>query len=184
MNTIDKNNSTNKDLKNHFSNDRNLAEDLKDDIKKPDNDNREIAERGYTVRNGYNPNRPNPDQDDFVSDDDLDDLNDDFHTDRDLEDNNDDVYEVELEDDNYTEENDEFDNPSDLKEDEYDFNETEDVLEDIDDEDDDDDDDDDDDEDEYIEEDIDEDDDTDYIEDDVQEDKDDESYPENDPRRL
>lgn len=178
MNTIDKNNSTNKDFKNHFSNDRNLAEDLQDDVKKSDNDNREIAERGYTVRNGYNPNRPNPDQEDFVNDDDLDDLNDDFHTDRDLEDNNDDIYEVELEDE--FEENDEFDNPSDLKEDEYDFNETEDVLEDIDDEEEEEDDEDDDD---YIEEDIDNDD-NDYIEDDVQEDSDDEGYPENDPRKF
>ncbi|MDP5200619.1 hypothetical protein [Flavobacterium sp. DG2-3] len=178
MNTIDKKNSYNGDLKNHFSNDRNMSKDLDEDIKQPDNNASEIAERGYMVRNGYNPNRPNPDQEDFVSDDDLDDLNDDFHTDRDLEDNNDDIYEVELEDENYTEENDEFDNPSDLKEDEYDFNETEDVLEDIDDEDEDDDDDDD-----YIEEDIDEDD-NDYIEDDVQEDNDDEEYPENDPRRF
>ncbi|MBL0737508.1 hypothetical protein JI750_11450 [Flavobacterium sp. GN10] len=175
MNTIDKNNSPNKDFKNHFSNDRNLAEDLNDDVKKPDNDNREIAERGYTVRNGYNPNRPNPDQEDFVNDDDLDDLNDDFHNDRDLEDDNDDIYEVELED-----ENDEFDNPSDLKEDEFDFNETEDVLEDIDDEDEDEYDDDDDD---FIEEDID-DNENDYIEDDVQEDNDDEEYPENDPRKF
>lgn len=177
MNTINKKNSYNTDLKSHFSDDRNLGEDLKDDGRQTDNDNREIAERGYMVRNGYNPNRPNPDQEDFVSDDDLDDLNDDFHNDRDLEDNNDEIYEVELEDDNYIEENDEFDNPSDLKEDEFDFNETEDVLEDIDDEDEDEDDDD------FIEEDIDNDD-TDYIEDDVQEDNDDESYPENDPRRF
>ncbi|WP_281632247.1 hypothetical protein [Flavobacterium luteolum] len=179
MNTIDKNNGTNKDFREHFSDDRNLAEDLKNDIRKSDTDNREIAERGYTVRNGFNPNRPNPDQEDFA-DDDLDDLNDDFHKDRDLEDNNDDIYEVELEDD--FEENDEFDNPSDLTEEEYDFNETEDVLEDLDE------DDDEDDEDEYIEEDIEEDigedDDTDYIEDDVQEDKDDERYPENDPRKF
>ncbi|UWY26797.1 hypothetical protein N4T20_13820 [Flavobacterium sp. TR2] len=181
MNTINKKNSYNTDLKNHFSDDRNLADDLKDDRRQTDNDNREIAERGYTVRNGYNPNRPNPDQEDYTGDDDLDDLNDDFHNDRDLEDNNDDIYEVELEDDNYAEENDEFDNPSDLKEDEYDFNETEDALEDIDDEEEDDDDDDDDDN--YIEEDIDEGD-NDYVEDDVQEDNDDEEYPENDPRRF
>ena len=92
MNTINNTNRTNRDLNEHISSDRNLSKDLGADIKKPDNDNREIAERGYTVRNGYNPNRPNPDQEDFVSDDDLDDLNDDFHTDRDLEDNNDDIY--------------------------------------------------------------------------------------------
>ncbi|MFC0777506.1 hypothetical protein [Flavobacterium sp. HJSW_4] len=175
MDTINNKNRTNRDLNEHISSDRNLGKDLNADIKKSDNDIREIAERGYTVRNGYNPNKPNPDQEDFVSDDDLDDLNDDFHNDRDLEDNNDDIYEVELEDDNYVEENDEFDNPSDLKEDEYDFNETEDALEDIDD--------DEDDEDDYVEEDIDEDE-NEYIEDDVQEDNDDEEYPENDPRRF
>lgn len=171
MNTLDKKNGINRDLKNQYSNDRNLDKDLYnlDETRKTDNDNREIAERGYTVRNGYNPNRPNPDQEDFA-DSDLDDLSDDFHTDRDLEDTSDAIYEVELED-----EVDELDNPSDVRENE-DFNETEDVLEDIDDEDEDED------EDDYVEEDIDET--NDYIEDDVQEDNDDEEYPENDPRRF
>lgn len=178
MNTTDKKNSLNRDIQNHFSNDRNLAEDLKDDIRQPDNDNAEIAERGYTVRNGYNPNRPNPDQEDYMSDDDLDDLNDDFHTDRDLEDNNDDIYEVELEGDDYEDEVDELDNPSDAGEDDYDFNETEDILENLDE-----DEEDEEDEDDYVEEDIDEHE-NDYIEDDVQEDNDDEEYPENDPRRF
>ncbi|MBB4802830.1 hypothetical protein HNP37_002905 [Flavobacterium nitrogenifigens] len=168
MSTIDKKNSNYREINDHFSSDRNLGKDLKNEGMKSDNDNREIAERGYMVRNGHNPNRPNPDQEDYLSDDDLDDLNDDFHNDRDLEDNNDDIYEVELE-----EERDELDNPSDAGEDDYDFNETEDVLEDLDE---------DDDEDEYIEEDID--DDNDYIEDDIQEDNDDDEYPENDPRRL
>ncbi|CAM3530185.1 hypothetical protein [Flavobacterium chungbukense] len=172
MSTIDKKNSNYREINSHFSSDRNLGKDLKDDATKPDNDNREIAERGYMVRNGHNPNRPNPDEDN-LTDDDLDDLNDDFHTDRDLEDNNDDIYEVELE-----EERDELDNPSDAGEDDYDFNETEDVLENLDE----DEDEEDDDEDEYIDEEIE--DDNDYIEDDVQEDNDDEEYPENDPRRL
>jgi len=177
MSTIDKKNSNYREMNSHFSSDRNLGKDLKDDATKPDNDNREIAERGYMVRNGHNPNRPNPDEN--LTDDDLDDLNDDFHNDRDLEDNNDDIYEVELE-----EERDELDNPSDAGEDDYDFNETEEVLEDLDEEEDDDDEEEEEEEeeDEYIEEDID--DDNDYIEDDVQEDNDDEEYPENDPRRL
>lgn len=146
----------------------------------------EDAERGYTVRNGHNPDIPNPDERSGVYDDDLDDLDDDFHKDRDLESSNDDIYEVVLEeddardedydddDDEYIEEdlddnvdldedleNDEFDNPSDTFE--NDFSETEDDLEDIDDEED--------------EEDVD----NNYIEDDVQEDND---YNEEDKRRL
>lgn len=164
MSTTDNNSSLNRDFQKHFSSDRNLGKDLKDDKREPDNNNAEIAERGYTVRNGYNPNGPNPDQEDYMSDDDLDDLNDDFHNDRDLEDNNDDIFEVELENDNLEEERDELDNPSDATENDLDFNETEDVLEDLD-------------EDE-------EEDESEYIEDDVQEDNDDEEYPENDPRRL
>lgn len=170
MSTIDNNDSKNRDFDNHISNDRNLGKDLYDieDTKESDTDASEIAERGYTVRNGSNPDGPNPDEEIFTRDSDLDDLDDDFHTDRDLEDNSDAIYEVELED-----ENDEFDNPSDLREEEYDFNETEAALEDIDDEDDD-----------FIEEDIDEEDDNEYIEDDVQEDNDDEEYPENDPRKF
>lgn len=176
MSNTDNNNSTNRDFQNHFSSDRNLGRDLKDDTRETDNDTAAIAERGYTVRNGHNPNRPNPDEKDYLSDDDLDDLNDDFHNDRDLEDNNDDIYEVELEGDDYEDEVDELDNPSAAGEDDYDFNETEDVLEDLDE-------DEDEDEDDYVEEDI-EDEDNDYIEDDVQEDNDDEEYPENDPRRL
>jgi hypothetical protein len=178
MNTIDNKNSTikgNRDPRNQSqnANDKNtlMNEELYniDDVKKSDNDNSEIAERGYTVRNGTNPDIPNPDQ---ISDDDLDDLDDDFHTQRDLEDNEDYIYEVELEDDELEDDeldangnelnevNDEFDNPSD------DFNETEDDLEDIDQ---------DDDEEEEEEEDE-------YVEDDVQEE--DEEYQENDPRKF
>jgi hypothetical protein len=124
--------------------------------------NEEIANRGYTIRDGHNPNKPNPDEN-TAFEDDLDDLNDDFHSDRDLEDDDDTIYEVELEDDDaeldidgneLNEVNDELDNPSD------DFNETEDDLEDLDQ------------------------DDEGYIEDDVQEEDNIENYPENDPRKF
>ncbi|MFH6995384.1 hypothetical protein [Flavobacterium sp. FlaQc-48] len=169
MNTTDKKNSTlNKDYKNHNSYDRSNAVsdeffDL-DKTKTTEDSNEEIADRGYTVRDGHNPNKPNPDERYL---DDEDDLNDDFHTDRDLEDNEDTIYEVELEDDDaeldidgneLNEVNDELDNPSD------DFNETEEDLEDLDQDDD-----------EEEEE---------YIEDDVQEKDDNEDYPDNDPRKF
>lgn len=175
MNTTDQRNSIlNRDLKNQNlnSNERNIhtTEELfnLDKIKRADDNNREIANRGYTIRDGHNPNKPNPDEKDFVHEDDLDNLDDDFHKDRDLEDNNDDVYEVELEegededeeldiDGNLNELNDELDNPSD-----DDFNETEEDLEDIDQDD------------EEEEE---------YIEDDIQED-DEEKHPDNDPRKF
>lgn len=155
-----------------------MNEDL--NTKETQNSRAEDAERGYTVRNGHNPNKPNPDERSGVYDDDLDDLDDDFHKDRDLEDNNDHIYEVVLEDndlddedeDEYIEEdldeeeldeveNDEFDNPADTFE--NDFNETEEDLEDIDDDDD-------------------EEEDSEYVEDDVQEKDDD--YTEEDKRRL
>ncbi|MWB93923.1 hypothetical protein GON26_06085 [Flavobacterium sp. GA093] len=144
-----------------------------DKIKMSDNDNKEIAERGYTIRNGYDPNRPNPEQDQVTNDeDDLDDLDDDFHTDRDLED--DDLIEEDLEDDDLVEEdldldgdelntvNDEFDNPSDVTN--GDFNETEEDLEDID-------------QDDEEEEDFEE-----IIE--IEEDEQEEDYPANDPRKF
>ena len=71
--------------------------------------NEEIADRGYTIRNGYDANNPNPDQERITIDEnDLDDLDDDFHSPKDLE-----------HDDEDLQINDEFDNPSD------DFNETE-----------------------------------------------------------
>lgn len=162
MNTTDNKNRTSGNS--HYSKVTN-EEWLESADQKFDNSNAAAAERGYTVRDSNNLNRPNPDQEAYVSDDDLDDLDDDFHTDRDLEDNNDAIYEVDLEDEeldangnDLTEVNDELDNPSD------DFNETEDVLEDIDDDD---------------EEDEEE---NDYVEDDVQEE--DDEYPENDPRRF
>ena|SRR6218665_327315 len=184
MNTTDKTNRTfPKDPGSPIS-DRNtvMNEELYDlNTRETQSSRAEDAERGYTVRDGYNPNKPNPDQNGLGYEEDLDDLNDDFHTDRDLEDNNDDIYEIVLEEeddfddeeeDEYIEEdldeeieNDEFDNPADTFE--NDFNETEEDLEDIDDE-----------------EEIEDEDDNDYIEDDVQEDNDNEEYPENDPRRF
>ena len=90
-----------------------------DKMKQQPQSNKEAAELGYTVRNGYDPNKPNPDQDLASSDDD--DL-DDFHTDKDLEHD-------EIDEDDFEEENDELDNPRDILED--DFNEIED-LEDLD----------------------------------------------------
>lgn len=172
MNTIDKKNSTlrgtvdprnptqNTDDSNALFNPEQL--DITT-IKDSDDNAREIAERGYTIRNGYDPNKPNPDQDQ-IKDDNLDDLDDDFHSNKDLEDSNDAIYEVGLEDEELdangnelNEVNDEFDNPSD------DFNETEEDLEDIDQ----------DDEEEQE-----------YSEDDVQEKEQDEVYPDNDPRKF
>jgi hypothetical protein len=184
MNTTDKNNSTfPRDPGNPNSSDRNtvMNEELYDlNTRETQNSRAEDAERGYTVRNGHNPNKPNPDQESAVYDDDLDDLDDDFHKDRDLEDNTDQIYEVVLEDENdlddededeYIEEdldeeveNDEFDNPADTFE--NDFNETEEDLEDIDDE-----------------EDFDDEEESEYIEDDVQEENDDD-YIEEDKRRF
>lgn len=166
MNTTDKRNiKLNGDLKNENSGSNRTNtptnEELfnLDKIRRAEDNNREIANRGYTIRDGHNPNKPNPDEKDFIQEDDLDTLDDDFHTDRDLEDNNDDIYEVELEegevkegevedqdddldiDGNLNEVNDELDNPSD------DFNETEEDLEDLDQ-------DDDENEEEYIEDDV------------------------------
>ncbi|SNR37834.1 hypothetical protein [Flavobacterium sp. ov086] len=135
-----------------------------DDIKESDNNTSEIAQRGYTVRNGYNPNKPNPDQ--IINEDDL---NDDFHSEKDLKHDSEDLYqeELDLNGKNVSDVNDEFDNPSDVLED--DFNETEDDLEDIDQDDEEDEEDEEDDE---------------YIEDDVQEEKDNDDYPDNDPRKF
>lgn len=130
--------------------------------------NREIAEQGFTVRNGHDPNKPNPDERITNDEDDLDDLNDDFHADRDLEDddNLDDLdEEIDLDGDERVV-NDEFDNPSDAFENT--FNETEEDLEDID----------------QDEEEIEEEDNYEYREDDIQEEENEEDYPANDPRKF
>lgn len=167
MNTTDQKNSvkTNKAPQNQNTTDKNvyMNEELYDneEFKDINQSNREIAEQGYTVRNGYDPNKPNPDREITNDEDDLGDLNDDFYTDRDLEDddNLDDLEEeIDIDGDEKIV-NDEFDNPSD------DFNETEEDLEDIDQ---------DEDEDEENE------DNNEYKEDDIQE----EDYPANDPRKF
>nr|WP_315247671.1 hypothetical protein [uncultured Flavobacterium sp.] len=130
--------------------------------------NKEIAEQGFAVRNGHDPNKPNPDERITNDEDDLDDLNDDFHADRDLEgdDNLDDLdEEIDLDGDERIV-NDEFDNPSDSFENTFD--ETEEDLEDIDQDD----------------EEIEEEDDFEYKEDDIQEEENEENYPANDPRKF
>ncbi|WP_394774232.1 hypothetical protein [Flavobacterium sp.] len=169
MNTSDQNNSMikgNKDPENQNPNtaDRNdlMNEELYDidDIKETDDDNSAIAERGYTVRNGHNPDTPNPDE----LTDDEEDLTDDFHSESDLNSNTEDLYEEKLDNNgNNVDAIDELDNPSEasLEREDEDFNETEDVLEDIDDEEEE----------------------NDYVEDDVQEEEDTE-YPDNDPRKF
>ena len=172
MSTIDQNNDifkAKRDSGNQHISDKEtlLNNELQnDEFEDIHQSNEEIAKQGYTVRNGYDPNKPNPDQEKITNDeDDLDDLDDDFHTERDLE--HDDYIEEDLDDDgeDLNIANDEFDNPSD------DFNETEDVLEDIDEDDDDD----------YEEDDVqEEDEEDDFEEDDIQE----EDYPANDPRRF
>lgn len=160
MNTTDNKYSTtkeNKDPRNQNQNkdDRStlMNEELYDidDMKESDDNTREIAERGYTIRNGYNPNKPNPDQ---IADEE--DLDDDFHTEKDLKHDSDDLYleKLDLNGNNIADKvNDEFDNPSDVLED--DFNETEDDLEDLDQ--------DDEEEEEYIEDDVQEDEDAEKI---------------------
>ena len=71
--------------------------------------NEEIAERGYTVRDGHNPDKPNPYEKkskDKISR--IQEIDDDFHTDKDLEEND-------LDNNgNVINKNDELDNPSDL----------------------------------------------------------------------
>jgi hypothetical protein len=117
MNT-EENNRYEKNPENSFerTEDLNAASEEFYDIEEVKQNNDEIAERGYTIRNGNDPDNPNPDQgqitndDDFITngEDDLDDLSDDFHAEDDLDHVDDDIP---LQD--------EFDNPSD------DFNETE-----------------------------------------------------------
>jgi len=171
MNTIDQQNSgkTNMDQRNQNMSDKNIHmdEELYDnnEFKDASQSNREIAEQGFTVRNGHDPNKPNPDERITNDEDDLDDLNDDFHTDRDLEgdDTIDDLdEEIDIDGDEKVV-NDEFDNPSDNFSETFD--ETEEDLEIIDDE-------------------IEEEDDYEYQEDDIQEDENEEDYPANDPRKF
>lgn len=134
MNTTDKKNSniSNRDPKNQnqsTNDDKNtlMNEEMYDldKMKQTDNSQKEIVNRGYTVRNGYDPNKPNPDKKQITNDeDDLDDLNDDFHTQNDLDDP-----ELDMDGEDLNIVNDEFDNPTDTQDD--DFYET-DYLDDLD----------------------------------------------------
>lgn len=179
MNTTEQKNSTtsNSDQRNQNLNtaDNRLSnEELYtiDDKKETDDDNSVIAERGYTVRNGYNPNEVNPDDRRMeYEQEDIEDLDDDFHSEKDLKSNSDDLYDDTVDAD-LDPAVDELDNPSDIRErTDGDFKEVDD-LEDIDDEDEDG---------EDIE---DEDDEDEFEEDEIREEDSEEDYPENDPRRF
>lgn len=171
MNTTEQKNSptSNKDPRNQNLNtdDKNrlMNAELYDieDRKESDNDNSEIAERGYTIRNGHNPNNVNPDEM-FYDKEDIEDLDDDFHSDKDLIHNSDDLYDDALDAD-LDPAVDELDNPSDIRErEDGDFNEVDD-LEDIDEDDDE------------------EDEEDDFTEGEIEEDSQDD-YPDNDPRKF
>ncbi|HJY14114.1 MAG TPA: hypothetical protein VJ304_15075, partial [Flavobacterium sp.] len=147
MNTTEQKNSTtsNRDPRNQNLNtaDKNrlMNEELydMDDMKETDDDNAAIAERGYTVRNGHNPDGVNPDE--MVYDrKDIEELDDDFHSEKDLIHTSDDLYDDAVDED-LDPAVDELDNPSDVRErEDGDFNEVDD-LEDIDPDDEDEDDD-------------------------------------------
>ena len=177
MNTTEQKNSTtsNRDPRNQNPNtaDKNrlMNEELYDidDMKETDNDNAEIAERGYMVRNGHNPNEVNPDEM-FYDREDIKDLDDDFHSKKDLIHNSDDLYDDAVDAD-LDPAIDELDNPSDIRErEDGDFNEVDD-LEDIDQDDDEDEDEDEDDNDEFEG-------------DEIEEEDSEDDYPANDPRRF
>ncbi len=170
MNTTEQKNSTtsNRDPRNQNLNtaDKNrlMNEELYDidDMKEADDDNAVIAERGYTVRNGHNPDGINPDE--MVYDKkDIEDLDDDFHSKKDLIHTSDDLYDDAVDED-LDPAVDELDNPSDVRErEDGDFNEVDD-LEDIDPDD--------------------EDEDDDFEEEEIEEEDSEEDYPANDPRKF
>ena len=174
MNTTEQKNSTtsNRDPRNQNLNtaDKNrlMNEELYDidDMKETDDDNAAIAERGYTVRNGHNPDGVNPDE--MVYDrKDIEELDDDFHSEKDLIHTSDDLYDDAVDED-LDPAVDELDNPSDVRErEDGDFNEVDD-LEDIDPDD--------------------EDEDDDFEEEEVEEEEDsedsEEDYPATDPRKF
>ena len=170
MNTTEQKNSTtsNRDPRNQNLNtaDKNrlMNEELydMDDMKETDDDNAAIAERGYTVRNGHNPDGVNPDE--MVYDrKDIEELDDDFHSEKDLIHTSDDLYDDAVDED-LDPAVDELDNPSDVRErEDGDFNEVDD-LEDIDPDD--------------------EDEDDDFEEEEIEEEDSEEDYPENDPRKF
>jgi hypothetical protein len=170
MNTTEQKNSTtsNRDPRNQNLNtaDKNRLMNEEqydiDDMKETDDDNAAIAERGYTVRNGHNPDGINPDE--MVYDKkDIEDLDDDFHSEKDLIHTSDDLYDDAVDED-LDPAVDELDNPSDIRErEDGDFNEVDD-LEDIDPDD--------------------EDEDDDFEEEEIEEEDSEEDYPENDPRKF
>ncbi|SHL80601.1 hypothetical protein [Flavobacterium saccharophilum] len=170
MNTTEQKNSTtsNRDPRNQNLNtaDKNrlMNEELydMDDMKETDDDNAAIAERGYTVRNGHNPDGVNPDE--MVYDrKDIEELDDDFHSEKDLIHTSDDLYDDAVDED-LDPAVDELDNPSDVRErEDGDFNEVDD-LEDIDPDD--------------------EDEDDDFEEEEIEEEDSEEDYPANDPRKF
>ena len=169
MNTREQQNSTtsDRDLRNQNLNTAGNApsnEELYniDDAKETDDDNSVIAERGYTVRNGHNPDGINPDE--MVYDKkDIEDLDDDFHSKKDLIHTSDDLYDDAVDED-LDPAVDELDNPSDVRErEDGDFNEVDD-LEDIDPDD--------------------EDEDNDFEEEEIEEEDSEEDYPANDPRKF
>ncbi|MFB3388432.1 hypothetical protein [Flavobacterium sp. LAR06] len=170
MNTTEQKNSTtsNRDPRNQNLNtaDKNrlMNEELYDidEMKETDDDNAVMAERGYTVRNGHNPDGINPDE--MVYDKkDIEDLDDDFHSEKDLIHTSDDLYDDAVDED-LDPAVDELDNPSDVRErEDGDFNEVDD-LEDIDPDD--------------------EDEDDDFEQEEIEEEDSEEDYPANDPRKF
>lgn len=170
MNTTEQKNSTtsNRDPRNQNLNtaDKNrlMNEELydMDDMKETDDDNAAIAERGYRVRNGHNPDGVNPDE--MVYDrKDIEELDDDFHSEKDLIHTSDDLYDDAVDED-LDPAVDELDNPSDVRErEDGDFNEVDD-LEDINPDD--------------------EDEDDDFEEEEIEEEDSEEDYPANDPRKF
>lgn len=170
MNTTEQKNSTtsNRDPRNQNLNtaDKNrlMNEELYDidDMKETDDDNAAIAERGYTVRNGHNPDGVNPDEMVYERKD-IEELDDDFHSEKDLIHTSDDLYDDAVDED-LDPAVDELDNPSDVRErEDGDFNEVDD-LEDIDPDD--------------------EDEDDDFEEEEIEEEDSEEDYPANDPRKF
>ncbi|MNR09688.1 hypothetical protein D3C85_1259020 [compost metagenome] len=170
MNTTEQKNSTtsNRDPRNQNLNtaDKNrlMNEELydMDDMKETDDDNAAIAERGYTVRNGHNPDGVNPDEMAYDRKD-IEELDDDFHSEKDLIHTSDDLYDDAVDDD-LDPAVDELDNPSDVRErEDGDFNEVDD-LEDIDPDD--------------------KDEDDDFEEEEIEEEDSEEDYPATDPRKF
>ncbi|KUJ60865.1 hypothetical protein AR687_15780 [Flavobacteriaceae bacterium CRH] len=191
MNTSNNNNIGTKDSRNQNLNRQNtvLNERLYDnDEMRTAHHQEDIKNQGYTIRNGYDPNKAIPDQEKITTkEDDLDDVDYDFNAPGDLEDddefdnpsdNLDDMDDLDEDDENFLDDhthttgdilydenadnlNDEFDNPSDSEE----LTESDEDLQELDPDDDDD-----------LEDDLEE--------GEIEEEDSEEDYPENDPRRF